>query len=117
MFSDHNVLNYKSLKDTGHVITIMEKNAKKNAYICITQSLYCTAEDAGTAVSISGSGRSPGEGICYPLQYSGLENSMDCIVHGVAKNQTRLSDFHFLSSQLWAVTPHLASHQNIPVTA
>ena len=31
----------------------------------------------------------------YPLQYSGLENSMGCIVHGVAKNQTQLSDFHF----------------------
>ena len=31
----------------------------------------------------------------YPLQYSGLENSMDCIVHGVAKSQTRLIDFHF----------------------
>ena len=30
-----------------------------------------------------------------PLQYSGLENSMDCIVHGVAKSWTRLSDFHF----------------------
>ena len=39
-------------------------------------------------------GRSPGEGIGYPLQYSGLENSMVCIVHGVAKSQTRLSDFH-----------------------
>ena len=31
----------------------------------------------------------------YPLQYSGLESSMDCIVHGVAKSQTRLSDFTF----------------------
>ena len=30
----------------------------------------------------------------YPLQYSGLENSMDCIVHGVTKSRTRLSDFH-----------------------
>ena len=30
-----------------------------------------------------------------PLQYSGLENSMDCIVHGVASSWTRLSDFHF----------------------
>ena len=29
------------------------------------------------------------------LQYSGPENSMDCIVHGVAKSWTRLSDFHF----------------------
>ena len=38
---------------------------------------------------------SPGEGKGYPLQYSGLENSMDCIAHGVAKSQTRLSDFHF----------------------
>ena len=31
----------------------------------------------------------------YPLQYSGLENSMDCIIHGVAKNWMWLSDFHF----------------------
>ena len=36
--------------------------------------------------SIPGLGRSPGKGIGYPLQYSGLENSMDCIVHGVAKS-------------------------------
>ena len=35
----------------------------------------------------------------YPLQYSGLENSMDCILHGVAKSQKRLSDFHFHFSQ------------------
>ena len=34
----------------------------------------------------------------YPLQYSGLENSMDYTAHGVAKSQTQLSDFHFLSS-------------------
>ena len=42
-------------------------------------------------------GRSLEEGNGYPLQYSGLENSMDYVVHGVAKSQTRLSDFHFLS--------------------
>ena len=42
-------------------------------------------------------GRSPGEGNRYQLQYSGLENSMDCIVHGVPKSQTRLSDFHVLT--------------------
>ena len=35
---------------------------------------------------------SPGEGKGYLLQYSGLENSMDCIVHGVTKSQTRLRD-------------------------
>ena len=38
---------------------------------------------------------SPGVGNDYLLQYSCLENSMDCIVHGVTKSQTRLSDFHF----------------------
>ena len=52
----------------------------------------CHAEDLGSILEM---GRSPGEGKGYPLQYSGLENSMDCIVHGVAKSQTRLSDFHF----------------------
>ena len=50
--------------------------------------------NAGDPSSIPGSGRSTGEGIDYPLQYSGLENSMDCIVLGVAKNRTRTSDFH-----------------------
>ena len=44
---------------------------------------------------IPGLGRSPGERKGYPCQYSGLENSMDCIVQGVAKSQTGLSDFHF----------------------
>ena len=44
--------------------------------------------------SIPGLGRSPGERKGYPFQYAGLENSMDCIVHGVAKSRTRLSDFH-----------------------
>ena len=54
-----------------------------------------SACNAGDPSLIPGSGRSPGEGKRYPLQYSGLENSMDCIVHGVAKSQTRLRDFHF----------------------
>ena len=52
----------------------------------------CNAGDLGW---IPGLGRSPGEGNRYPRQYSSLENSMDCIVHGVAKSQTQLSDFHF----------------------
>ena len=42
-----------------------------------------------------GLGRSPGEGKGHSLQYSGLENSVDCIVHGVADSQTRMNDFHF----------------------
>ena len=52
----------------------------------------CNAGDPG---SIPGSGKSAGEGIGYPLQCSGLENSTDCIVHGVTKSWIRLSDFHF----------------------
>ena len=51
--------------------------------------------NAGDLSWIPGFGRSPGEGKGYPLQYSGLENSMDCIVHRVPKSWTRLSDFHF----------------------
>ena len=53
-----------------------------------------SACNAGDLNSIPGLGRSPGEGKGYPLQYSGLENSMDCIVHGAAKIQTGLSNFH-----------------------
>ena len=61
-----------------------------------TQKSTCNEGDLG---SIPGLGRSPGEGNGYPLQYSGLENSIDCIVYGVTNSQTRLSDFHFTSLQ------------------
>ena len=43
------------------------------------KEIACNARDLG---SIPGLGRSPGEGKGYPLQYSGLENSMDCKAHG-----------------------------------
>ena len=72
----------------------------------------CSVGDLG---SIPGLGRSPGEGKGYPLQYSGLENSLDCIVHGVTKSQTPLSDFHFSSREqvsfdfMAAVTVHTDS--------
>ena len=57
----------------------------------------CNAGDLGL---IPGLGRSPGEGNGNPLQYSCLENPMDggawwATVHGVAKSQTRLSDFTY----------------------
>ena len=52
------------------------------------------------AVRETGLQRSPGEGKGHPLQYSGLENSIDCIVHGVTKSRTRLSDFHFRLAEL-----------------
>ena len=64
----------------------------------------CNAGDLG---SISGSGRSPGEGNGNPLQYSCLENPMDggaswATVHGIAKSRTRLSDFTFFHYTLLA---------------
>ena len=53
------------------------------------------AHNVGDLGLIPGLRRSSGEGKGYPLQYSGLENFMDCIVHVVTKSQTQLSDFHF----------------------
>ena len=58
----------------------------------------CNAGHPGSIPRLETSAR---EGIGYPLQYSGLENSMDCIVHGVAKNWALLSGFHF----------HVTAHQ------
>ena len=57
--------------------------------------------NAGDLTSIPGLGRSPGEGKGYPLQYSSLENSMNCIVHRVTKSWTWLNDFHFTSLHIW----------------
>ena len=62
----------------------------------------CNVGDLG---SIPGLGRSPGEGNGYLLQSSGLENSMDCMVHGVAKSWTWLNNFHFHFQ--WLIRPNL----------
>ena len=63
-----------------------------SSYSSAGKESACSAGDLGL---IPGLGRSPGEGKGNPFQYSGLENSMDCIVQGLAKSQTQLSDFHF----------------------
>ena len=60
-----------------------------------------SACNAGSLGLINGLGRLSGEGKSFLLQCSGLENSMDYILHGVAKSQTELSDFH-----LGAEGPH-----------
>ena len=55
-------------------------------------------------------GRSPGEGKDYPLQYSGLENSMDCTLHGFVKSRTQLSDFYTegkARKEIWSSVNHL----------
>ena len=58
----------------------------------LVRNSTCNARDLG---SVPGLGRYPGKGKCYPLWYSGLENSMDSIVHKVIHSQTQLSNLHF----------------------
>ena len=74
-----------------HILSILETSKLNFPCGSAGKESACSTGDLG---SIPGLGRSPGEGKVYPLQYSGLENSMDCIVHGVAENRTRLSDLH-----------------------
>ena len=73
------------------------KPKMSRALVAQCKESACNARGLG---SIPGLGRSPREGKGYPLQYSGLENSMDCIVRGVTKSRTRLSDFHLCWSYL-----------------
>ena len=63
------------------------------------------AYNAGDLGSIPGLG----EGNGYPLQYSVLGNPTDSIVHGIAKSQTRLSDFHIIIHSFLAVRPQICS--------
>ena len=70
-----------------HYSDLKSKEAQKGGGICICFS--CGSEsacNAGDLGSVPGLGRSPGEGKGCPNQYSGLENSMDYIVHGVTKS-------------------------------
>ena len=70
---------------------------------CSWAFLVAQLVNVGDLGSTPGLGRSPGEGKGYPLQYSGLENSVDCIVHRITKSQTGLSDFpfHFVCISSW----------------
>ena len=89
----------------------MKKNVCMCIYICKTglpgssagKESACNAGDLG---SIPGLGRSPGEGNAYPFQYSGLENSMDCIVQ------------IWITLQYSRKWPSLAAHRvkNLPAT-
>ena len=68
---------------------------------------------------IPGSGRSPGEGKGYPLQYSGLENPMDCVVLGVAKSRTQLSNFQFQlnNKKMWVNAVYRRASDGVNVDA
>jgi len=78
---------------------LMDKSSRLFFIFCASLSGSVGKESAcnvGDLDLIPMLGRSPGEGNGYPLQYSDLENSMDCIVHGVTKSWTRLNDIHIL---------------------
>ena len=59
--------------------------------------------------------RSPGEGKGYPLQHSGLENSTDCTVHGIAKSRTLLSDFHNNNLQIRTISTMIVYQRGMPL--
>ena len=85
-----------------HVLKLEEtkKSGKENIYHATSKMFPCGSAgkestcNAGDLGLIPGMGRSPGEGKGCPLQYSGLENSIVCIVHWVTKSRTQLSNFH-----------------------
>ena len=66
---------------------------------------FACLNTAGDLGSIPGLRRFPGAGKGYPLQYSGLENSVDYTVHEVRKSWTRLSDFCFFLPRSKPRTP------------
>ena len=133
-------LHYKKLNDVAYLRQIILKNCSGNSNetlhwtsiisLCLVSGMVwgfpggsevkASAYNVGNLGSIPGSGRSPGEGNGNPLQYSCLENPMDgrawwVTVHGVAKSQTRLSDFTFLSFRCHILAcPGGASGKELP---
>ena len=108
---------------TGHPSSILGLGSSPGEGIQLTTPVFldlpsgsdgkestCYVGDLGL---IPGLGRSPGEENGYPLQYSSLENSMDCIDHGVAKNWTQLSNFHFTSESCPRLVPDKKLRANI----
>ena len=99
--------------DLGHQVTMKDKiilqselpirtwflsNILAHKYGSAGKESACNVGDLGL---IPGLGGSSGEGKGYPLQYYGLENYMDSIVHGVSKSSTWLSDFHFFTNDTY----------------
>jgi len=80
--------------DPGSIPVLRRSAGERIGYTPVFLGFPCdsagkeSACNAGALSSIPGLGRSPGEGKGYRLQYSGLENFMDCIVHGIAKSRT-----------------------------
>ena len=101
------VLFCETLSFGKHSLRILNKVTAHFHLTSISQGFPCGSVgkefswNTGDLGSNSGSRRYPGEGNKYLLQYSGLENSTECIVHGVEKSQTWLSDFHSIQYLRW----------------
>ena len=77
-------------RTAGNIFSMIKSSilwTKIMGFPCVSVGKESTC-NVGDLALIPGLGRSPGEGKGYPLQYPGLENSVDCIVHAVAKSQT-----------------------------
>ena len=93
-------LNFQAWRKSGsHCCLPLQREHEQIPHSASFPALGFPGDSAGKADlhSTLGLGRSPGKGNSYPLQYSGLENSMDCTVPGVTKSQTWMSNFHFTS--------------------
>ena len=97
----HIILN-KALILTGSSIFLSEVISSASQAAQWVKNLLANAGDVGL---ISGLGRSPGGGQGYPFQYFGLENSIDCIVHGVAELDT--------TERLSLLEKEMATHSSI----
>ena len=86
------IIRYFHEQSSIYLINCFESLSKSFPCGSASKEPACNAGDLGL---IPGLARSPGEGKGYLLQYSGLENPKDCIVHGVTKSQTWLSNFRF----------------------
>ena len=84
-------------KETNRALIIDPKGFPESS---IGRESACNAGDPHLIPRL---GRYPGEGKGYPLQYSGLENSVDYIVHWVAKSQTQLNDFHLTDPKVMEI--------------
>ena len=83
----------------------------------LVNNMPANAGDIRDALSIPGSGKSPGKGHGNPLQYSCLENPMDwgawwAAIYGVAQSQTRLSNFTF-TFHFHALEKEMATHSSV----
>ena len=99
-----NPMDREAWQTTVHGVTKSQTRLSDFTFFLVSggKESACNVGDLGL---IPGLGRSPGEGKGSPLQYSVLENSMDCVVHRVTRSQTQLSSFQLHFSYIYTFLP------------